>query len=130
MRYLRSALGVVVAGLTSLALAPQSRTGSVCVAPAPAQTHFSSPGYECESNDFFLRVDDRPRVAWSKKTSARIDHLDLETRHKIRIYCAGKPHQTVFFSFPEFKSATPCLFLNDLYLTAQLWERAPWCKCK
>ncbi len=69
-------------------------------------------------------------MAWSTKASVRIYHLDFYAKHKIRIYCAGKPHQTFTFSFAERKTATLCLFLNDFYLTPQLWERAPWCKCK
>ena len=61
-----------------------------------------------------------------------IDGLSTEARHRVVIYRGEKPQQSFSFRFSDFKSRKPCLFLNDLYWTAQLWEpeKAPWCKCR
>jgi hypothetical protein len=62
----------------------------------------------------------------------KLGGLSTTARHRVVIYRAGKAQQSFTFHFADFKSPTPCLFLNDLYWTAQLWEskQAPWCKCK
>jgi hypothetical protein len=58
--------------------------------------------------------------------------MDLREKHRVMVLCDGKPHQQFTFRFSEFKGGKACLFLNDLYWTAQLWapKQAPWCKCK
>ena len=38
------------------------------------------------------------------------------------VLCNGKPQQSFRFRFSEFKTKELCLFINDLYQTAQLWE--------
>lgn len=58
--------------------------------------------------------------------------LDLKLRHRMVVFCEGKRQQSFRFHLSDYKTGKACLFLNDLYLTAQLWEpkEAPWCKCK
>jgi len=69
---------------------------------------------------------------WPKSESMKVDGLSTTARHRVVIYRAGKAQQSFTFRFSDFESSSPCLFLNDLYWTAQLWERkkAPWCKCR
>jgi hypothetical protein len=105
---------------------------SLCVAPNRAEPpQRCAPGL-CGSGELSLKVDNRPVVHWPKKECIEIAGLDGRKRHKIIIYRAGRAQQSFGFRFSEYKSKKPCLFLNDLYWTAQLWESndAPWCKCK
>jgi hypothetical protein len=113
----------------------QSEGGTVCVAPIPENMPATSaPGLGCASNSFSLRIDAQSIFSWPTKKSVRIDGLDLRVRHSVAVYCDGKPQQYFRFRFSEFKATELCLFLNDLYKTAQLWDPnqnpAPWCKCK
>jgi hypothetical protein len=110
----------------------QSDTGSICIAPNAAETpQRCAPGL-CAGGKLSLRIDRQSVQAWPKSESMRISRLSTTARHRIVIYRAGKSEQSFTFRFSEFKSKTPCLFLNDLYWTAQLWEakEAPWCKCR
>jgi len=79
-----------------------------------------------------LKIDCRAIQPWPESESMRIDGLRITARHRVVIYRAGKAQQSFMFGFSEFKSPKPCLFLNDLYWTAQLWEpeKAPWCNCR
>ena len=110
----------------------QSQTSSLCVAPNSAETpQRCAPGL-CDSGDLSLKIDHRPIQSWPKSESMKIDGLSISERHRVVIYRAKKAQQSFVFRFSDFKSRRPCLFLNDLYWTAQLWESstAPWCKCQ
>jgi hypothetical protein len=129
---------VLVALLVTTFLDPsllaQSQTGSMCIAPFvpdPAD-NLSAPGLFCASGKFSLKLDAQPPISWPKKESVKVDSLDLTGNHRVVVFCDGKPQQSFSFRFSEFKSTELCLFLNDLYKTAQLWEakRSPWCRCK
>jgi hypothetical protein len=90
-----------------------------------------APGM-CSSGKVSFKIDDQLVSPWPKVESIKISGLDAATKHRVIIYRAGKPQQSFRFHFSEFKSNEACLFLNDLYWTAQLWDpkRAPWCKCQ
>lgn len=110
----------------------QSDAGSLCVAPNLAKTpQRCAPGL-CGSGKLSLKIDRRTIQPWPKSESMRIDGLKITARHHVVIYRAGKAQQSFMFGFSEFKSQRPCLFLDDLYWTAQLWEpeKAPWCMCR
>jgi len=91
----------------------------------------SAPGLYCDSSKVSLKIDAQ-LVPAPIKQSVKIAGLDPAARHRVIVLCGGKPQQSFTFRFSEFKSHDLCLFLNDLYKTAQLWERkqCPWCKCK
>ena len=125
---------LLIVVLLCSAFSAESELGSVCVAPVPEEpTPYSGPpGLLCESEKLSLRVDTLQPVPWPIKESVKIDGLDLTARHRVVIYCDGKPQQSFRFHFSEFKTRKLCLFINDLYKTAQLWEskQSPWCKCR
>ena len=130
----RGLMAVVVftASFQCLGLQAQSDTRSICVAPKAAETpQRCAPGL-CAGGELSLRIDRQSVQHWPKSGSMRISGLSTTARHRIVIYRAGKAEQSFSFRFSEFKSNIPCLFLNDLYWTAELWEakRAPWCKCR
>jgi hypothetical protein len=52
----------------------------------------------------------------------KIEGLNGTARHRVIVYRARKAQQSFAFRLSEFKSPTPCLFLNDLYWTVQFWE--------
>jgi hypothetical protein len=125
-------IAVLLLGLTvGQAAEPGSR--SVCIAPLlEVPDGRSAPGLFCESAKLSLKIDAQPAAAWPIKKSVKVDNLDPVTRHRIVVLCAGKRQQSFTFRFSDFKTGQVCLFLNDLYKTAQLWEakRCPWCKCE
>jgi hypothetical protein len=126
------ALLVCTLVLLCVGLHAQSDSGSICVAPNAAKTpQRCAPGL-CAGGKLSLRIDRQPIQAWPQSESIRIGGLSTTARHRVLIYRAGKTQQSFTFRFSEFKSITPCLFLNDLYWTGQLWEGkdAPWCKCR
>jgi hypothetical protein len=112
----------------------ESESGTVCVAPVPERpTPYSAPpGFFCEPGKLSLKLDERQAVPWPIKESLRVDGLDLDISHRVTIFCNGKPQQSFKFRFPQFATKKLCLFINDFYKTAQLWEdkQSPWCKCK
>ena len=125
---------LVVLILSAFTLHAQSEMRSLCVAPNAGerpQRCGGAPGL-CNGGAISLRIDKQPVQPWPKAKCVKIEGLDTATRHRVVVYRAGKAQQSFTFRFSEFKSPTPCLFLNDLYWTAQLWEakQAPWCKCK
>jgi hypothetical protein len=115
-----------------VSLSAQSGSVSLCVAPNSAEPAVRCAPGLCGSGKISLKIDDRPVLQWPKAESLKIVGLDAAARHRVVIYRASRPQQSFKFQFSDFKSNEACLFLNDLYWTAQLWEpeRAPWCKCK
>ena len=106
---------------------------AICVAPHVVDTPTSAGNLpQCPGAHYALKIDDRDAVDWPRSDSLKVEGLDAKARHRVVIQCDGQPHQSFRFTFSEFKSPEPCLFLNDLYKTAQLWEskRAPWCSCQ
>jgi hypothetical protein len=125
-------LAVSMVFLLSRVSDAQTVEGTVCVAPIPVEPpSFSAPGLMCYGNRS-LKIDDTKAVPWPHKASLQIAHLDLAQRHQVTVLCDGKPQQSFRFTFSEFKTKEPCLFINDLYQTVQLWEsrQSPWCKCR
>lgn len=115
----------------TLRLCGQSAVNSVCVAPNGAEEpQTCAPGL-CAPGPLALKFDQRSLHDWPKAQSPKVDDLELNQRHRVTIYRAGKPQQSFTFRFADYKSPRLCLFLNDMYWTAQLWEanQAPWCKC-
>jgi hypothetical protein len=116
---------------------------SVCIAPVLEKPDGrSAPALFCESAKLSLKIDTQEAVpfpliseqhgTYQVGKSLKIDGMDTSTRHRVVVYCNGKPQQSFVFRFSDFPTNQLCLFLNDLYKTAQLWEskRCPWCKCK
>jgi hypothetical protein len=110
----------------------ESGSGSLCIAPARFDPkNASAPGLYCDAEKFSLKIDAQA-TAWPLKVSVKLTGLDLSTRHRAIVYCDHKSQQSFSFRFSEYRTKQLCLFLNDLYRTAQLWDakKAPWCKCK
>ena len=106
--------------------------GSVCIAPVTWRPlPYSAPGLYCDSDKVSLRIDGHAAAAPVTK-NVKIGQLDATSRHRVVILCDGKPQQSFTFRFSEFTSNDLCLYINDLYKTAQIREAKvrPWCKCK
>jgi hypothetical protein len=119
--------------LLSQALSAESELGSVCISPVPEKpTNFSAPGFFCDSTKLSLKIDAQQPIAWPIRENVKIDALDVTVSHRVVVFCNGKPQQSFKFRFSGFKTRELCLFINDMYKTAQLWESrgTPWCKCK
>jgi len=70
--------------------------------------------------------------SWPLAESLKIDGLDLSVKHRVVVTCGGKAQQSFEFRHSDYKTTKLCLFINDPYKTAQLWDHkaSPWCKCK
>jgi hypothetical protein len=121
-----------VTRLMCVSQSAESDSASLCVAPNSAESVVRCAPGLCASGKISLKIDDQPVLPWPKVESMKISGLDATTRHRVIIYRAEKPQQSFGFHFSDVKSNRACLFLNDLYWTAQLWnpKQAPWCKCK
>jgi len=130
----QAAVALLIAFLVSPAGSAEPERGSVCVAPIPKEPPrtAATPDLFCSSGKLSLKIDSLQAVPWPNQKSLKIGDLDLNSAHRVVVLCDGKPQQSFKFRFSEFKTGRMCLFINDLYQTAQLWEprRAPWCKCK
>lgn len=118
--------------LTMLYSAVCGEPGAVCIAPISWKPlGYSAPGLYCDAGKIALKIDSQS-VPAPIKTSVKVSPLDVSSRHRVVVLCDGKPQQSFTFRFTEFKSNELCLFVNDLYKTAQLQDakRCPWCKCK
>ena len=97
--------------------------------PAPTRVRISQA---VMANRLLSRVEPvyPPEAQTEHIAGVVISGLDATARHRVIIYRAGKPQQSFGFNFSDLKSNRACLFLNDLYWTAQLWnpKQAPWCK--
>jgi hypothetical protein len=126
-----TALAVSIVFLLSPVSRAQKVQGSICVAPVLPPI-MSAPGLDCQSGNLSFRLDAQKGVPWPHRESRKIEHLDLDQRHRVTVLCDGKPQQSFRFRFSEFRTKELCLFINDLYQTVQLWEPrlSPWCKCK
>jgi hypothetical protein len=92
----------------------------------------AAPGLICASEKLSFTIDSLPKRTWPIKESVKFDDLDLSASHRVVIFCEDKAQQSFKFRYSEFRTRKLCLFINDLYKTAQLWEdkQSPWCKCK
>jgi len=92
----------------------------------------SAPGFFCDSAKLSVKIDAQQPTAWPVKENVKIDGLDAAATHRVVVFCNGKPQQSFRFRFSDLKTRVLCLFINDMYKTAQLWESkgSSWCKCK
>lgn len=131
---MRAATAFALGVLMSVTGFARTQHGSVCVAPIPEEppSTAGTPELFCHSGKLSLRIDGLPAMPWPHKDSFKFASLDVDRTHIVVVLCDGKPQQSFRFRFSEYKRSELCLFINDLYQTAQLWEakRSPWCRCK
>jgi hypothetical protein len=117
--------------LAQPAWAETTETGSICVSPVPStQPKTFAPDLFCRSSKLSFKIDSSAETPWPTKDSLKINGLELAPRHRVVVRCDGKPQQSFKFRFSSYKGHQLCMFINDLYQTVQLWDRAPWCKCQ
>ena len=130
----QTAIALSIVFLPCPAFSAEPERGSVCVAPVSVEPPITAATAElfCHSGILSFKIDNQQVVPWPHKESLTIEGLDLAQGHRVMVLCDGKPQQSFRFRFSEFKTKQPCLFINDLYQTAQPWEpkKSPWCKCK
>lgn len=128
------ALVILILLLLGPSISAETEEGSICIATVPAKATLTAgtPDLFCESENLSLRIDSQEAMPWPIKESVLITGLDVTTRHRVVVFCGGKPQQSFFFRFSQFKTKKLCLFVNGFYKTVQLWDskQSPWCKCK
>jgi len=135
LRLLKSVF-VAIALLVSSSACPlfstENAQGSVCLAPSPSTPpRLFAPGARYNLATLSVRIDKRQPVLWPHKASLKIGGLDVARRHLFVELSDGKPLQSYWFRFEDFKSTELCLYL-DGYSIVELKEArdAPQCKCK
>jgi hypothetical protein len=118
----------------------RSSGGSICLAGVPEPTAgdkgLGNPAGGYPEPDYSVQVDRgdivrMPRPGKGDKPSTLLEGLSLDSRHLITIRLKGKAIESFYYRFPGGEPYQ-CLFLNELYLTWQIWpvKRTHWCKCK
>ena len=130
---MQKATAVLLALFSGVGMVAQDRQGSICVdlaAKEPSQR--SAFGLACDSGNYSFKIDEHDAASWPRQDRLKVTGLDLKTRHRVRIFCDGKPHQAFSFRFSELNADNLCLSIHDIYQTAQLWPltKARWCGCQ
>lgn len=115
----------------------QQNTGTLCVAARIDDPFWkesaSLPNGKINSHGLRFKIDKRPVVGWPERQALQIDGLDITERHLVVVLDShGKPMESVWFRFSEFKSANVCM-AYDGYQGIGLQDRSrrtPWCKCQ
>jgi hypothetical protein len=125
--------------LLGSALAQVSKnTGAICLAPVPKgndfETGLGNPSGGGRSFNFSVQINNGKLMTFSHTESILVSHLELEAKHRVKVFRDGKPFASFSFKFSEYKRHPKklCLFINELYETWQLWDDkdCPWCKCR
>ncbi len=114
--------------------------GTICVArvsePTSGEKSLANATGSNPEPDYSVQVDRGelvgvPRSAKGDKRGVLMEGLDVGSRHLIVIRHKGRVVESFYFRYPN-DEPKQCLFLNELYLTWQMWpmEKAPWCKCQ
>ena len=109
----------------------QSTSGSVCVAPNSEEPPTRvSPGQMFNPATLLIRIDKRKALAWQHNGSLKIDGLALNERHLLAVISDGKPIQSLWFRFTQYKSSELCAsFDGNRGVQLDEKNRSPWCKC-
>ena len=117
-------------------------TGSVCLLsttdPTPGEKSLYNYSGGNPTPDYSAQIGKGSVVAIPHSPNGAgagvlITGLPLADSHLVRIRHQGKPLESFRFRFEEKDRGRLCLFLNELYLTWQLWPAdryPPACKCK
>lgn len=65
--------------------------------------------YPLDPTTLLLKIDKGKAVPWPHKTSLKIDGLSLTERHRVVLFSGGKPLQSFWFRFAQYKSEELCL---------------------
>ena len=111
-------------------------TGSVCVASRaddPFRGQVIPPSGPVGSHGLKVQLDKASATPWPQRQSLKVGDLDLAERHLLAVLDAnGKPVESLWFRFSDFKSNDLCMSYDE-YQGVQLTEdtrHTPWCKCK
>ena len=124
---------------TAARAAEQTTSASICIAglrePSTKSKGLGNPSGGNPEPDYSVEIGGRtkvpvPRIDRGERPAILVGGLDPKARHLITIRHKERRIQSFYFEFPsgEFEQ---CLFLNELYLTWQVWpvKRDRSCKC-
>jgi hypothetical protein len=128
MRCVRYMTVVILIGLSfpSSSFA-EPETGMLCVIPnPPSPVVFANVPFEPKT--LMFRVDNGKKTSWPQKTGIKIEGLSLSKRHLVVVYSRGKPIQSFWFRFTDYKQTELCL-LFDGYGGPDLRRMSRLCHC-
>lgn len=78
-----------------------------------------------------VRVDKGKAVLWPHKDCVKIEGLDTNQRHLLIVISDGKPIQSFWFRFADYKSSELCISFDGYQgVQMQALKDSWWCKCK
>jgi hypothetical protein len=114
----------------------QQGTGTLCVAARIDDPFWKEsatlPNRKINSHGLQFRIDKRPVVTWPERQGLKIEGLDTAERHLVSVLDSkGKPIESVWFKFSEFKSTNVCMAYGGYQGIGlqDLTRHTPWCKC-
>ena len=119
--------------------AQPATSASICIAglrePSKEPKGLGNPSGGNPEPDYTVDIGVRtkvpvPRLDRGGRPGILVDGLDPKAKHLITIRHKGHRLQSFYFEFPPGEPEQ-CLFLNELYLTWQVWpvKRNRSCKC-
>jgi len=106
--------------------------GSVCVGSNSAiRPTGVSPGQMYNPATLSVRIDKGKVVLWPHKDCLKIEGLEITQRHLLIVISDGKPIQSFWFRFADYKSSELCISFDGYQgVQVQVPKEARWCKCK
>lgn len=127
---------VLLLSMSMYAGSQQPETGTVCVAsrvddPFWKEEPRLSNG-QVNTHGLRFRIDKQRSVEWPVSKGLAISGLDISERHLFVVLDnAGKPIESLRFSFSNYQSRSLCLTYDGYQGIGllDLSRRTPWCKC-
>jgi hypothetical protein len=127
---------VLLLSISTYAGSQQTETGTVCVAsrvddPFWKEEPRLSNG-KVNTHGLRFRLDKQLSQEWPVSKGLEISGLDVSVRHLFVVLDAGKPIESLRFTFSGYKSRNLCL-TYDGYQGIGLQDvsrHTPWCKCR
>ena len=99
----------------------------LCVIPnPPSPVVFANVPFDPKT--LMFRVDNEKKTSWPQKTGVKIEGLSLSEKHLVVVYSWGKPIQSFWFRFTDYKETELCL-LFDGYGGPDLRHMSKLCHC-
>jgi hypothetical protein len=125
--------------MTPTGMASEPDKGSICIAglrePSTEPKGLGNPSGGNPEPNYSVEIDRHtrisvPRIDRGGKAGVLVGGLDPKVKHLITLRHKGRRIESFYFEFPS-DDLEQCLFLNDLYLTWQVWpvKRNRSCKC-
>jgi hypothetical protein len=118
-----------------------SDLGRICIAPLPTPMEGKPLPWEINNSngltDFYVKIDEREPIQTSVSKVVWLEKINSNVNHSITILKGSSSQEKFSFNINSFTFKNKfkkdlCLFVNELYLTWQLYkveQTGSWCPC-